>query len=240
MRRILLFVVAIGFSGLTQAQNFNFYYPFGTTIDEGGLASGEFSTTLKFLKNQAGDPVTFKWEVFSIDTNKLGQGVSVDFGVCDNASCYSNVSGNQFEMTPISGVSNYGMFKIQAFQVTGDVKLVVRVRVWDKNNPALVDTIDMSWRTDNWVSLGEFKKSTEIGVFPNPASDKLKVSYDLPVQGASFEIVSVLGNRVYQKNLTERKGELDLNVSRLAKGVYFYTVKEPGGKVLATRKLVIE
>lgn len=238
MRRVLLFVAILCCSQLAVAQDF--YYLNGTTLDEAGLDGGASTSTLKFLKNQAGDPITFKWEVLSVDTNASTSGASVSYGVCDNVNCFSNFIGIEFTMDPVSGPIDYGQFKLQAFSVTGDLKIIVRIKVWDSNNPTAVDTVVMSWRTDNWIGLGEFKQTSEIGVFPNPASDKLKVSYDLPVQGASFEIVSVLGNRVYQKNLTERKGDLDLNVSRLAKGVYFYTVKTNTGKVLATRKLVVQ
>lgn len=239
MRKFLLITCITLSLSLLGQQQFDFYYLNGTTIDEAGLAGGEFSTVLKFKRNQAGDPVTFMWEVLSIDTLELSPGASVGFGVCDNVSCYANLLGNQIEMAPVSG-SDYGSFKLQAFQVTGDVKFVTRIHLWDKNTPSSSDTLDLSWRTDNWVSLDESKSPKQLSVYPNPASDQLRVSYNFQgTPNTTFELISVLGTRVYKKDLTTGTGDLKLDVSNLSRGIYFYAIKDSSGKVLSTKKLVL-
>jgi hypothetical protein len=219
----------------------NFYYPNGNSLDEAGMGSGQFSSTLKFLKNQAGDPITFSWELLSIDTNLIGSGASVNFGVCDNLSCYASLVGKQFDMTPVSGTSQYGTFKIQAFAIAGDAKIIVRLRVWDKANPSVSDTIVISWRTDNWVGIEEYAASAKMSVFPNPASDVLNVSYDVnELTNTKFELVSVLGNTVFQKELNSKSGTINLNISKLPRGIYFYSIKGANGKSILTKKLVIQ
>lgn len=239
MRRILLSLVLVSFALAGTAQTKNFYYPYGTTVDEAGMAGGNFSTTLKFKKNQAGDPITFMWRVLSVDTIESTPGATANFGLCDNVSCYTNFLNNDFTMTSVSGPS-YGTFKLQGFAFTGDVKVAMCVRVWDANAPGIADTLCLSWRTDNWVTIGEHKVASEISVYPNPATNFLNVSYNLGSGSTgTFEMVNLVGSTVYKKDLTEKDSKFNLNIERLPKGVYFYSIKNNNGKVLTTRKLVV-
>lgn len=239
MRRILLSLLMVASTAILSAQTSNFYYLAGTTVDEAGMAAGSFSTTLKFKKNQAGDPITFMWRVLSADTIESTSGASATFGLCDNVSCYTSFLNNDFTMNSVSG-SEYGSFKLQGFAVSGEVKVALCIRVWDAANPSVSDTVCLSWRTDNWISIEEPKIATEISVFPNPATTHLNVSYNLGSgNNGSFELVNLVGSAVYKKNLTERESKFNLNIEKLPKGVYFYSIKNNNGKVLTTRKLVV-
>ncbi len=238
MRRILLSLVLVSFALVGTAQTNSFYYPFGTTVDEAGMAGGNFSSTLKFKKNQAGDPVTFMWRVLSVDTIESSPGATANFGLCDNVSCYTNFLNNDFTMTEVSG-SSYGTFKLQGFAFTGEVKVAMCVRVWDQST-GVSDTLCLSWRTDNWVTIDEHKVASEISVYPNPATNFLNVSYNLGSgTSGTFELVSLVGSTVYKKELTEKDSKFNLNIEKLPKGVYFYSIKDNKGKVLTTRKLVV-
>ncbi len=239
MRRILLSLVLVSFALAGTAQTKNFYYPYGTTVDEAGMAAGSFSTPLKFKKNQAGDPITFMWRVLSVDTIESSVGAAANFGMCDNVSCYTNFLNKDFTMTEVSGAL-YGTFKLQGFTVTGDVKVAMCVMVWDASAPNIADTVCLSWRTDNWVTVDEFKVASDISVYPNPATNFLNVSYNLGTGNTgTFELVNLVGSTVYKKNLTEKDSKFNLNIEKLPKGVYFYSIKNNNGKVLTTRKLVV-
>ncbi len=239
MRRILLSLFLVSSVFIASAQTNSFYYPFGTTVDEAGMAGGSFSTTLKFKKNQAGDPITFMWRVLSVDTIESTPGASANFGLCDNVSCYTNFVNNNFTMNQVSG-SEYGSFKLQGFAVSGEVKVAMCVRVWDANAPGVADTVCLSWRTDSWVSVNEYKVASEISVYPNPATNYLNVSYNLGSgSNGTFELVNLVGSTVYKKELVEKDSKFNLNIEKLPKGVYFYSIKNNTGKVLTTRKLVI-
>lgn len=239
MRRILLSFVLVSSVLLGTAQTNSFYYPFGTTVDEAGMAGGNFSSTLKFKKNQAGDPITFMWRVLSVDTIESTPGASANFGLCDNVSCYTNFLNNDFTMSEVSG-ADYGTFKLQGFAVTGEVKVAMCVRVWDASAPGVADTVCLSWRTDNWVTVNEFKVASEISVYPNPASNYLNVTYNLGSGNkGTFELVNLVGSSVFKKELVEKESKFNLNIEKLPKGVYFYSIKNNNGKVLTTRKLVV-
>lgn len=243
MRRILLSLLMLSFTAAVSFGQNNFYYPAGTTVDEAGLAPASESTTLRFLKNQANDPITFKWRVIRVDTLQAtaGTGGTVGFGVCDNLSCYSNFVGNDFTMDEVPAIAAYGAFKLQSFSVSGDVKVVVCVKVWDVADSTIADTVCLSWSTDNYVSVEEFELQSEISVFPNPATNVLNVTYDLAsTNEGSFELINLVGSTVYTKTLTEERGEFELNIEKLARGVYFYAIKNDNGKVLSTKKLVVD
>lgn len=59
-------------------------------------------------------------------------------------------------------------------------------------------------------------KNKNVGLFPNPASDKITISSGIPI--VSVELYNILGERVYNGTNSE------VNLSALKKGVYFIKV----------------
>lgn len=88
------------------------------------------------------------------------------------------------------------------------------------------------------ISTQEFDKP-EISVYPNPADDFLRVQYSV-AEGSdnSFELINLVGAKVYQQKLDAQQSELELDLTSLNPGVYFYTLKSDG-EALVSRKLVI-
>lgn len=88
------------------------------------------------------------------------------------------------------------------------------------------------------LGVQELRKP-EISVYPNPADDFLRVQYTVK-SGAdnSFELINLVGAKVYQQKLDAQQSELELDLSALNPGVYFYTLKSDG-EALVSRKLVI-
>ena len=76
-------------------------------------------------------------------------------------------------------------------------------------------------------------------VYPNPASDRIGMSSNFPHGGLAldFRLFDVTGKAVNGK-LVPAGTEMDLDVSGLAPGMYFYTVMAQG-KVVRNGKLVI-
>ncbi|MDZ7848820.1 MAG: T9SS type A sorting domain-containing protein [Owenweeksia sp.] len=119
---------------------------------------------------------------------------------------------------------------------TGDITYVF----FDLNNPSDSVAHTVSYEVNNTFAVAEIDVSRLVNVYPNPAQDNVTIDYDLQsLNQASFELINVVGNKVYQKELNAGSGELKLSIDRLPRGVYFYLLRNEG-ETLLTRKLVIE
>jgi hypothetical protein len=77
--------------------------------------------------------------------------------------------------------------------------------------------------------------------YPNPASNTLKVTYNLP-QNVKFGVLQVFDNSgrpVNQFVVDHFSDQLDLDVSKMARGIYHYFI-EYGDKKSPSKKLVIQ
>jgi hypothetical protein len=82
--------------------------------------------------------------------------------------------------------------------------------------------------------------ATSFLVYPNPATNLVKFSYQVNTTKDSwFTIYNLLGNVVKTVRLEKTSGSLDIPVSDLEAGIYFYTVSV-NGKSIETSKLVIK
>lgn len=76
-------------------------------------------------------------------------------------------------------------------------------------------------------------------VSPNPAKDVATVEYDLSSSGTSLEVYDLLGKSMVKYDLTTKKGDVSLNTSTYASGVYIVVIRQEDKGVLQ-RKLVVE
>lgn len=77
--------------------------------------------------------------------------------------------------------------------------------------------------------------------FPNPANETLKVAYSLPgnVFSATLHLIDQAGHPIEEFIVDSYSDHLDLNVSNLSSGVYFYFI-ESDGKRSETQKLIVQ
>lgn len=82
---------------------------------------------------------------------------------------------------------------------------------------------------------------SNLNIFPNPASDVLNLSFDLPaVKQLNFLVTDILGKEVYNSGktaCTQGTNEFSLDLKQLKSGFYF--VKLSDGKQEITRKFVL-
>jgi len=78
-----------------------------------------------------------------------------------------------------------------------------------------------------------------VNVFPNPANDKLNVSATLPA-GVSGEIIFYdgIGNKIASEKLAEGANTTEIDVSKIAAGVYYYKAYA-NHQQFKTNKLII-
>lgn len=86
---------------------------------------------------------------------------------------------------------------------------------------------------------GEMHLFAAVSVYPNPASDRIGMSSGFPHSGLAlhFELFDVTGKPVNEKSVPAGT-DMDLDVSGMPPGMYFYTVMAQG-KLVRTGKLVI-
>jgi len=101
--------------------------------------------------------------------------------------------------------------------------------------------------TKNWfddvISSVEYNKSmNELSVgqnFPNPARDLTKVSIEQLEADAVFYLSDMNGKTVMEQNVAAGSSELDINLSGLSAGTYFYHLVI-GSKNSETKKLIVK
>jgi hypothetical protein len=82
------------------------------------------------------------------------------------------------------------------------------------------------------------KKNWLVNLYPNPAQDEFTLNYNFKTTGeVTFSIVNVIGELVYDEDVTNSKGKVVIDSKFLEPGVYF--IKVNGNKVNETIRLVI-
>ncbi|MDP2688429.1 MAG: T9SS type A sorting domain-containing protein [Aequorivita sp.] len=94
--------------------------------------------------------------------------------------------------------------------------------------------IDVS---ENILNSGENSFSSEVKVFPNPASEVVNISLKNTSKNASLVMFDVMGRMVKQVAF-EAKKEIQFSVDNLQPGVYYLKISE--GKMQTTKKLIVK
>lgn len=75
--------------------------------------------------------------------------------------------------------------------------------------------------------------------YPNPAHRSSLVSYNLPfVNNAQLVVSNMLGSEMKRIQLTEKTGSVELPVSTLPEGIYYYTLMNEGKPLISKRLMV--
>lgn len=83
-------------------------------------------------------------------------------------------------------------------------------------------------------------KQVDWQVFPNPASDRLQVRWGKPLpEDARLVLLDGLGKEVLSKNISVLENHIELRVSGLPKGIYFYQVLDDI-QLLGSGRLIIQ
>jgi hypothetical protein len=84
-------------------------------------------------------------------------------------------------------------------------------------------------------------KITISAIYPNPASTKAAIKYELSDEAVKAKVVlcNVLGNIVGEYALSKETKQLDITTQDFASGVYFYTLNVDNKNVI-TRRLIIK
>lgn len=99
----------------------------------------------------------------------------------------------------------------------------------------------VSYRTDGAVPDNsiDYELKDKFKVYPNPAKDYITVSFTeiKDIEGVNFYIYNMMGIEVRHEVLDFNFNKLDMDISTLNSGIYFYTL-ERGGEVILKDQLV--
>lgn len=205
----------------------------------------------------AGDP-TFTYEFPLTNVSSASKGVKVkktvlqnpsgqDIYFCFGSNCYTPatfysapVTLNAGQSLPYTqmGVTYYGVRT--DFDANGVLGLsVVRYTVYDTLNHADSVNITISYEVTPTGIKAASRPAFVANATPNPASSAVTFNYDLNgATNASLKIYNSLGNVVKTVALSPGAKNVQLDVSSLAEGFYFYSLVADG-QAVSTRRLVI-
>lgn len=84
-------------------------------------------------------------------------------------------------------------------------------------------------------------KNTKVSdIYPNPANLSVNIDYSLPleVKFASVRIVNVLGSVVKEELIDTRDNKMQIDISDINDGIYFYSILI-NGEIYKTEKLIV-
>lgn len=94
-----------------------------------------------------------------------------------------------------------------------------------------------------WTDINEFITESGVSAYPNPATDKVILSFDIEsAADVSVDIYNIHGQTVKSvgsKTLSYGHNSISIDVSLLKPGVYFYNIHFAGNKSI-TKKLIIK
>ncbi len=152
-------------------------------------------------------------------------------------------------LTPTTDGSTYTKtftYTVNAAWVLADLELVAMVNQIDAANVNNRTVYNVnSKKVDQLqqiISVSEIKSGVDFSIYPNPATDNMQVNFNLnEAKNVNISIYNTLGALVFSNNkgqLSSGNHAIDINVSSLAKGVYY--MKLQAGENNISKKLVIE
>lgn len=232
MKKIATLLLAFFVATFTFAQNYEFTY---LALDQWADVN-TMMTGRAYIKNLTGSSVNLK--VKRIEQNVVANTVNYFcWDVCYGPA--TDISVNALTAAPGDTIldfyadyepqGNAGTSHIQyCFFNQADQSDSICVNAYFYASPTGVETL--MYADVNSVS----------SAYPNPAAGITKINYTLrnDVHAAKIEMHNMLGAKVKSIELTEKFAAIELQLSGLEAGVYFYSLVVDD-KTIATKKLVV-
>lgn len=104
-----------------------------------------------------------------------------------------------------------------------------RINQFDKNGSSQYSPV---------VAVNPNRKG-EFSIYPNPAKDRLFISYPNANKPIRTKIVSSIGKLVTVNQTENNKGELELNINHLSAGIYLVLIELQNGEIIS-HKFIVE
>jgi hypothetical protein len=147
-------------------------------------------------------------------------------------------AGGQSSETEFSGHYNYSDQNGNIHYGTS----IVKYSFFNKDDYNTICTLVVKYMLGyEGVDENGYRGAKFTDIYPNPASSKASLSYQLPgnVKSGEIKIINLVGKTLKTIPVTQREGKVSIDVSDLSEGIYFYTINLDGVTV-KTKKLVIK
>lgn len=112
----------------------------------------------------------------------------------------------------------------------------------DSHDDNLIAFDDVMIRGDHSVGINENKLDLGLNLFPNPATDKVQVNYELSAETTVtitvYDLTGKLVNTISKGNQAQGRHFAFINTAEMAKGFYTVTVQTTTG--ISTAKLIVK
>lgn len=203
-------------------------------IDEGNQILNE--QKIKILNNQATGNLNYKYHIF-VDEFKTTTDFTVLF--CDCAQCLENYpdTGTCIDLEP----SKSWTFAVDITSKKAIENKYFSISFVNPNDSTVADTLTL--RTVQGLYLGMEKEvvKNSFKIAPNPASDKVEVSFKSTISKEyNLSVVNLLGETVFIYDIYGVKNsssEFTLDVSGFEPGIYFVVLNN--GQDSEIQKLIV-
>lgn len=240
MKKILL-AILFGSAAFVHAQSLEIITSKSDTRAEGNAFTTQDIPSYAVVKNITNEPVDVLVKRIDKNYNALTDSNAICWGLCfqpdvsESPASFKRTLQPGEESAP-GDFSGHVYPDLDGQPFVGDITYVFFVM--QNRSDTVAHTITYEVSAD--FSVNELADPIELSVYPNPASSRITISYDLHgKQPATLELVNIVGKKVFATKLDNSVGKKELNVSSFAPGVYFYSVKNRGETIL-TRKLIIK
>lgn len=157
---------------------------------------------------------------------------------CVANGCYDGLISQEFYVAQGDTITDtLGMFH-SAYTYAGSGTSLIKYKFYNTSNAS--DTISFLIRYSVLTGIASNKLAdNSLRAYPNPATTSVNIEYNAPESHSNLVIKNLTGSTVYKQAVSLGTGKVNVNVSDLPNGIYFYGI-ESNGKMLNTKKLLIK
>jgi len=240
MKNTLLTFLISFLSFTSYSQSFELYYgeenvSNGEINIQGTASQDEFKVVINISNLSESDKsIKIKKEEISVVEGTFN---SFCLGMCYDPTVYESTVEFILEAGQISGKDD---FYVEYFPQNFSGVSTIAYEVFDAENPDDKVTVTVNFNIVP-TGIGLHKQLAKLNAYPNPVSGSiLNISYTIPNQvvNSKISLYNILGIKVIEMPIYELSSIMEVNISKLPKGVYFYSL-EADSKNILTKKVIV-
>jgi hypothetical protein len=183
----------------------------------------------------------------ALDINiKIKKRVNEDIEGSDNTFCLTSCFNPDVTESPdpytiaAGETTNNDVFYVQFYPngISGNAQISYEVFNVDNNEEKVTVTVNYII-TPTGVVVNEL--SSNIKAYPNPVTGS-RINFNFSIQPSvsnpRLKVFNLLGVKVFEVELSYLNSDIEVDISKLSKGIYLYTL-EGNSKNLITKKLIV-
>lgn len=157
------------------------------------------------------------------------------FAVCTNDQCYLPFKTGEWTSPEFNG----GELQVHLTPAGKASTDLIKVTIIDPSGDDL--TFNIKWNIGVTAVNDIAFESNYSNIYPNPCQEVAKIDYNLPsnTQNSKVVVYNLIGNKVKEQKIIDKKGTVQFSTSDMNPGVYFYSFIV-NNEAQTTHKFVVE